>query len=168
MKSEAPAPDVVVGTGTGSSAAVASVSDLAVPALDPDADALAAALAYAAAGWYVLPVQRGSKKPGSVVGERWQDRSSRDPQQIVAWFAGTDHGIALHCGRSGAVVFDVDKPEQVPDALRRYLDAAPCQSSRPNTRAALTTCFGNRRAGPSATAPVVWAAAGVRCAGSMV
>lgn len=129
-----PAPE---GTGTPSTqqpfSALASLGDLTVPALDPEVDTLAAALNYAAAGWYVLPVRRGSKKPGSVVGERWQHQSSRDPQQIVAWFAATNHGIALHCGRSGAVVFDVDKPAAVPDALRRYLAAAPCQSSRPTT-----------------------------------
>lgn len=107
---------------------------LSVPDLDTGVDALTAALAYADAGWYVLPVRRGSKHPGSVVGAQWHHQSSRDPQQIAAWFAGTDYGIALHCGRSGALVFDVDKPELLPDVLRGHLaDAVPCQSSRPNT-----------------------------------
>lgn len=36
-----------------------------VPELLPDTDALTAALAYAAAGWYVLPARRGTKNPGS-------------------------------------------------------------------------------------------------------
>jgi hypothetical protein len=63
--------------------------------------------------------------PGSVVGKRWQDKSLRDPKQIAAWFAGTNHDIAGHCGRSGAVVLDVDKPELVPDHWRTHLDGVP-------------------------------------------
>ena len=105
---------------------------LSIPDLADGVDMLTAALAYAACGWYVLPVQRGTKNPGSVVGEHWQDKSSRDPKLIAAWFAGTDHEIVLHCGRSGAVVLDVDDPDQLPEVLRRHLDAAPYQSTRPD------------------------------------
>jgi putative DNA primase/helicase len=103
---------------------------LCVPDIDPDADTLSAALAYVEAGWYMLPVKRGSKHPGSVVGDKWQIQSSRDPKQLAAWFAGTDHGIALHCGRSGAVVFDVDYPSLVPDVLAKHLASALFQSTR--------------------------------------
>jgi hypothetical protein len=110
-----------------------SAAELYVPEIDPDADMLTAALAYANAGWYVLPAKRGTKHPGSVVGNDWQHKSSRDPKQITAWFAGTDHNIALHCGRSGAVVFDVDTPENVPPVLAKYLASAPFQSTRPDT-----------------------------------
>jgi hypothetical protein len=106
--------------------------NLHVPEIDHDADTLTAALAYAAAGWYVLPVKRGTKKPGSIVGDCWQAKSSRDPKVISAWFARTDHDIALHCGRSGAVVFDVDNPDEVPDVLRKHLRSAPFQSTRPD------------------------------------
>ena len=69
-----------------------------------------AALAYARAGWYVLPTDPGDiKNPGSVVGGRWQAKSSRDPDQIAAWWTENPHyGIALHVGRSGAVGFDLD------------------------------------------------------------
>ena len=68
-----------------------------------------AALAYAGAGWYVLPVAPGSKNPGSVVGKDWHKKSSRDPDQIAAWWAqNLGYGIALHVGRSGAVAFDLD------------------------------------------------------------
>ncbi len=134
MKSEAPAPE---GTGTQHSrqADNPSVADggLAIPDLEAGIDALTAALAYAACGWYVLPVRRGTKHPGSVVGDDWQHQSSIDPEQIVAWFAGTEHGIALHCGRSGAVVFDVDQPGKLPDILTKHLGSAPCQSTRPDT-----------------------------------
>jgi hypothetical protein len=110
-----------------------SAAELCVPEITPDMDMLTAALAYANAGWYVLPAKRGTKHPGSVVGNDWQRKSSRDPKQIAAWFAGTDHDIALHCGRSGAVVFDVDDPDKLPDVLRKHLDAAPFQSTRPDT-----------------------------------
>lgn len=104
-----------------------------IPEIPPDTDNLTAAMAYANAGWYVLPVKRRTKSPGSVVGKHWQRKSSRDPQQLAAWFAGTDHGIALHCGRSGAVVFDVDRPEAAPEILRRHLIGAPYQSTRPDS-----------------------------------
>jgi hypothetical protein len=103
-----------------------------IPDLVDDVDVLSAALAYAACGWYVLPVKRGTKHPGSVVGEHWQDKSSRDPKVIAGWFAGTNYDIVLHCGRSGAVVFDVDTPELLPDVLSRHLDSAPFQSTRPD------------------------------------
>ncbi|HWS93778.1 MAG TPA: bifunctional DNA primase/polymerase [Mycobacterium sp.] len=109
------------------------MTDLRVPDIAPDADTLTTALAYADAGWYVLPVKRGTKGPGSVVGKGWQHKSSRDPKVIAAWFAGVDHDIALHCGRSGAVVFDVDKPENVPPVLAKYLASVPFQSTRPDT-----------------------------------
>jgi hypothetical protein len=97
-----------------------------------DSDALAAALAYAAAGWYVLPVRTDTKHPGSIVGSKWPSLSSRDAKTITAWFAATDHGIALHCGRSGAVVLDVDNPDQVPNDVLAAMETTGCpyQSTR--------------------------------------
>ncbi len=85
-----------------------------------------AAWAYAEAGWYVLPTDPADiKNPGSVVGGKWQEKSSRDPDQIRQWWSGNaNRGVALHCGRSGAVVFDLDRdrlddiPEQLATALR--------------------------------------------------
>jgi putative DNA primase/helicase len=106
------------------------VDCLTVPLLAGDTDVLSAALAYAECGWYVLPIRRRTKHPGSVVGAEWQHRSSRDPGQLVAWLAGTDHGISLHTGRSGAVVFDVDTPSALPDVLTRHLNDVPYQSTR--------------------------------------
>ncbi|UUO01696.1 bifunctional DNA primase/polymerase [Mycolicibacterium novocastrense] len=105
---------------------------LAIPELCDDVDVLTAALAYANAGWYVLPVGAGTKNPGSVVGRGWQAQSSRDPKVLAAWFAASDYGIALHVGRSGAVVFDVDKPAEVPEVMRPHLQGAPYQSTRPD------------------------------------
>ena len=75
---------------------------LTIPDGINDLDTLAAALAYAETGWYVLPVRldhpdRSKRKsPGSIVGPGWPSLSSRDAKQIAAWFSGTDYGIALH------------------------------------------------------------------------
>lgn len=79
----------------------------------PDVSGLSlmdAALAYVDAGWYVLPTDPGEiKNPGSVVKGKWHEKSSRDPEQIRRWWkANPRFGIALHCGRSGAGVFDLD------------------------------------------------------------
>lgn len=74
--------------------ATTSVIDPVQPQSDPlhyvpDVDGLTlaeAALAYAEAGWYVVPVMPGSKSPGSVVGSDWPDKSSCDSQQIEQWW----------------------------------------------------------------------------------
>ena len=105
---------------------------LSIPDNINELDTLAAALAYADAGWYVLPVRADTKHPGSVVGKGWPSMSSKDPKEIAAWFAGTDYGIALHAGRSGAVILDVDEPDSVPDAVATVMHATGCpyQSTR--------------------------------------
>lgn len=105
---------------------------LYVPDIDPETDTLTAALEYAKAGWYVLPVDPDTKSPGSIVRKGWPSQSSRDPKVIAAWFAATDYSIALHCGRSGAVAFDVDTPDELTDTLRNVLATAPYQNSRPD------------------------------------
>ncbi len=111
------------------------MSALAVPAIGPDADTLGAALAYAEAGWYVLPVLPSTKHAGSVLGKGWPAKSSRDLKVIASWFAGTDYALALHVGRSGAVAFDVDDPTKLPDLLTKALAGTPCphQSTRTDT-----------------------------------
>ena len=108
-------------------------SSITIPEIPDDADNLTAALAYAAAGIYVGPAKRKSKNPGSILGAQWQAQSSRDPEQIVAWLAGTDHDVWIHAGRSGALIFDVDKPSNVPDVLAQHLAGAPFHASRPTT-----------------------------------
>ena len=107
---------------------------LRIPELSPNVSTLTAAMAYAKAGGYLVPIRRGTKHPGSVLGADWQHKSSREPELIAAWLAGTDHGIALHAGRSGAVVFDVDHPERLPDTLQRAISECrpPFQSTRTN------------------------------------
>ncbi len=103
---------------------------LTVPEIADDSTTLAAAMAYAAAGWYVGPLRVGTKHPGSRLGIGWPQQTSRDPKMLTAWFAGTSDGIFLHCGRSGAVVFDVDSPELVPRILAEHQHSAPYQSTR--------------------------------------
>lgn len=115
------------------------MSELSVPNIGDDMGALDAALAYAKAGWYVGPVRAGTKHPGSVIGDPvtkkgWQHRTSREAEVIVAWLAGTSHGVFLHCGRSGAVVFDVDTPEKLHPLIAKAAAEAspPWQSTRPD------------------------------------
>ncbi|QZH63805.1 bifunctional DNA primase/polymerase [Mycolicibacterium farcinogenes] len=78
-----------------------------------------------------MPVRRDTRHAGSVVGKGWPEQSSRDAKQIVPWFAGTDYGIALHVNRSGAIVLDIDKP----DNFRHWelLGDAMVQRTRPDT-----------------------------------
>jgi len=104
---------------------------IVIPDLPGDADNLTAALAYGKAGLYVGPAVRKSKHPGSIVGKQWQTHSSRDPEQIAAWFAGTDHDIWAHAGRSGLLIADVDVPGNVPEPLDGHLASAPFHASRP-------------------------------------
>jgi len=67
-----------------------------------------------------------------VLGKGWPSKSSRDPQQIVSWFAATNHGLAVHLGPSGLMAFDVDHPEQLPEVLAELFttSAPPFQSTR--------------------------------------
>jgi len=81
-----------------------------------------AALAYADAGWFVFPLAPGSKNQPVV---RFSTESSRDREQIAEWWgANPEYGIGLHVGRSGGVVFDLDRsdladlPVEMADALR--------------------------------------------------
>lgn len=111
----------------------AEAGGLYVPDVGPDADPLSAAFAYAEAGWYVLPVHPRTKHAGSVVGKGWPGKSSRDPQQLADWFLTDGHGaLALHVGRSGAVVFDVDDSDRLPEVLAEAISAegVPYQSTR--------------------------------------
>lgn len=109
-----------------------------IPELPEDATNLEAALAYAEAGIYVLPVRKSdSKNPGSVVGQGWQQgKSLIEPDEIVAAFAGTDHNVALDLGRSGLAALDIDTPALVPGWLTTNLNdsGAPYQSTRPDER----------------------------------
>ncbi|WP_272871837.1 bifunctional DNA primase/polymerase [Mycolicibacterium fortuitum] len=105
---------------------------LGIPDDLPD-DALTAALAYARCGWFVLPVRTDTRHAGSVVGRSWPEKSTQDPKQIVAWFAGAEYGIALHVNKSDAIVLDIDKPNRFPQHLWAHLGTARVQQTRPDT-----------------------------------
>lgn len=107
---------------------------LTIPAID-GLDALNAACAYARAGWYVGPVEPGTKHPGSILGRGWQSKTTRDPQIIAdTWMEHPDAGVFLHVGRSGGIVLDVDTPINLPDILTEALTEtpAPFQYTRRN------------------------------------
>lgn len=92
-----------------------------------------AALAYAEAGWFVFPLAPGSKDQPVV---KYSTQSSRDPEQIREWWTeNPDYGIALHVGRSGAVVFDLDRSSlgDLPPEMANALTVGVRQSSRCGT-----------------------------------
>lgn len=97
-----------------------------IPAIRPGTPPLGAALAYGQSGLYVVPTDPDEiKNPGSVLGARWPEQSTRDPKLIEQWWTDNpDYGIAFHVGRSGAVVFDLDRsdaadvPAEILSALR--------------------------------------------------
>ncbi len=85
----------------------------------PDVSGMAlidAAQEYADHEFYVLPVRFG-KHPGSIVGRHWPEKSSKDHDQIREWWKENPYaGIAIHTGKSGIVVFDLDI-DKIPDEL---------------------------------------------------
>jgi len=91
-----------------------------------------AALEYADHGWFVIPVENGTKNPGSRVGADWPSKSTRDPDEIRKLFRHPNTSIALHAGKSGALVIDVDNPEMVPKVLQEVISKSdvPFQSTR--------------------------------------
>ena len=110
-------------------------SQISIPSNTENMTALEAALAWAADGFFILPIDPKTKHAGSVVGVGWPDKSSRDPKQIESWFRpGTTYGLAIHLGKSGAIAFDVDDPSQLPHRLREWimLENVPFQSTRTN------------------------------------
>ena len=98
-----------------SAEAAAGAPRLSVPEIPPGTTLLEAALTYAAAGWFVCPVDPLTKNPGSRLGKGWQLATSREPSVIRAWWERwPDASLALHVGRSGAVCLDVDRGDMVP------------------------------------------------------
>lgn len=94
-----------------------------------------AALSYAAAGWFVLPVDPSTKHAGSLVGTGWNYQSSCDEATIRGWWLQwPTAALALHVGKSGAVALDVDKPDNMPPLLARANAECnpPAQSTRLN------------------------------------
>jgi hypothetical protein len=71
------------------------------------------ALALAAEGFYVFPVQQDKKIP--VTGVRFKQAATRDEATIRAWWTESDHNIGVYTGRFGEnealVVVDVDNKQ---------------------------------------------------------
>jgi putative DNA primase/helicase len=109
-----------------------TLSTLVVPEIPDDASNLSAGILYAEGGFYVIAVEPDTKKPAEFYGKGWPHMSSRDPQEIAAWFAGTNYALGVHCGRSGAVAFDIDEPARVPTILQRAFDE--CHPAIQSTR----------------------------------
>lgn len=113
------------------------MAPLMMPEFDGSETPEEAALAYAEAGWYVIPVDREfetGKNPGSILGKDWPTQSSRDPEQIRDWFSGAwrERNIALHVGRSGAVAFDHDTGDLPPVLVEALVDHAPPHQHTPS------------------------------------
>lgn len=84
------------------------MSDASQP-VSLDSPALAWALAYAALGWFVLPLWPRTKKPhGQLVPNGFHD-ASRDPATLQRWWAACpDAGIGIALKQSGLVAVDID------------------------------------------------------------
>lgn len=112
---------------------IAPNSDESICVAIPDVNGLSAykaALAYADAGFYLLPVDpTDPKNPGSRVGKNWPAKSTHDPDTIEAyWDAATPPLIAIHTGRSGLIAFDLDS-DTLPEELA-WMKSGRFQSSR--------------------------------------
>ncbi|MFC7489452.1 MULTISPECIES: bifunctional DNA primase/polymerase [unclassified Knoellia] len=84
-----------------------------------------AAVLYARAGWSIVPLAPQSDDPASLLGEKWQERSSFDPKAIKEWFREwPDAGFGLDLARSGAVALYVEAGTSAPsiDLLGAVVD----------------------------------------------
>lgn len=106
---------------------------------DIDADyPLAAALAYAALGWRVVPIPRGGKHP---IITAWQDKGTTDSEQIIAWWDATypDAGIGIVCGAdSGVFVLDIDEHDVAASGSDTLADLEATYGRLPDTPTVLT------------------------------
>lgn len=88
-------------------------TSLRIPVFQGSESELDGALKWAEAGWYVVPAAKYKKNPGYVVGGQWEDKASRDPAVIRAWFAGPRPlNVGVCPGRSNAFIMDIDRPEE--------------------------------------------------------
>ncbi|NMM88951.1 hypothetical protein B2J88_32165 [Rhodococcus sp. SRB_17] len=124
-----------------------------------DISLLDAAHALAAAGLRVVPLtsqptaakpgEDASKNPGGLLGKGWQNKTSRDPDTLTAWFTEPDvttlHGAVLQADLYRSVPFDTiglgvhagpdilivdaDNAQYIPDRFWDELEEAPFQSS---------------------------------------
>lgn len=72
------------------------------------------ALSLASLGWFLCPMDSGSKNPGSILGANWPAKCSNDPQVIASWPQGCNLGVLLG-SKSGLIdlEFDSETGEQL-------------------------------------------------------
>lgn len=94
-----------------------------------DNDTLDSAVAYARAGFIVVPTDSADpKNPGSIMGKGWEHVLETDPENVADWYRTNDNrGIALHL--VNAVAIDVDHADELQDDERAFLESsnAPVQ-----------------------------------------
>lgn len=74
-----------------------------------DTSSLTYALAYAAHGWRVLPLEPGSKRPHRAHASHGFKDATCDREQITRWFVEDPAaGLGLHPGPAGLVALDID------------------------------------------------------------
>jgi len=70
-----------------------------------------------ATGWFLCPMDSGSKNPGSILGKDWPSKCSNDPAVIASWPEGCNIGVLLG-SKSGIIdlEFDNDQGEMLVEA----------------------------------------------------
>jgi hypothetical protein len=77
------------------------------------------ALGYAALGLRVIPLGKRSKRPWM---ERWPERASRDPDQVVRWFERSpESNIGIVTG-GGVIGLDIDRRNGGTSSFKKLLD----------------------------------------------
>jgi hypothetical protein len=111
-----------------------TVTELAVPQITDDMSQPDAALAIAAAGVYVFPVDHPELPQCAGIGQGHNPKTCDErgkhpavafstaadinPKMIRMWWAGPPRNIGINCGKSGLVVIDEDRL----GAFKRYAD----------------------------------------------
>lgn len=103
-----------------------------LPKIPDTYDVLGVALLLVKHGFYVLPVEPDTKRPAKFLKNDWPSKTSNDPEQVKEWFSGGEYALAIHVGRSGLIVFDVDEYGNLPPELLREfeMNPGPWQSTR--------------------------------------
>lgn len=82
------------------------------------------ALAWAAAGWPVIPLVRWTKKPALPKGYV----PTTDPEQVMRWWSGSRHraGVGVVISGQGVIVVDIDGP-RAEDTLAWLMRVSGCE-----------------------------------------
>jgi hypothetical protein len=68
----------------------------------------------ASLGWFLCPMEAGTKNPGSILGKDWPSKCTNDPETIATWAPGCNIGVLLG-SKSGLIdlEFDNDQGEMI-------------------------------------------------------